>query len=669
MFPAFSAGRMPSVRTRILLFLTLLCYCLIYQADRSQPFLYSRLCNACRDTVARAGRLTPANPDLVFLAIDADSISLDPTTDAVEMYGLTDPKSIESRAFTLMTQRFPWPREIYGLVLQRLVEAGAKVVLFDLTFPTPTDGDQAFREALDKYRDHVVIGSNFVNPSWNGLSRVGASLTRPPDSLVPAVSPMDDRVAYTNFWPDNDEIVRQAQYQLTFEQVEGQLPQPESERFLSLAAEACVKIGKQKAIPADIDPHVLRFTGPPHQAFPPHSLFEIFVPDYWKHNYQGGEFFRDKIVVIGADGNWQHDEHRTPFGSMPGPELHLNAINAALHNDFIRELPPGAVPLLAAAAAILAAIVSIFVGSPWLRLVILVLLDFGGVGAALLAFNRYGLDLPMVAPLAQLNTSILLGMLSDFTQEHIEKKRVRRTLERYVSKELVSQMLDNADSYEQSLGGTIKPVTVLFSDIRGFTSVSTRMEPELLVRQLNEYLGAMVECVFRFEGMLDKFIGDAVMAVWGNIRTHGASVDATSAVKAACAMREQLQRLNRDWKKRGWPEIQIGIAVHHGKVVAGNVGSPQRMEFTVIGEAVNVTWKLQEHTKQIACPFIMSGRVRDLLGQHFRTHSLGQATLPGVGQPVDIYTLPGLESGSGSPVEIGGLATAGVPTDLTLSSR
>ncbi len=642
MFPAFSAGRMPSIRTRILLVLTLLCYCLVYQVDRTEPFFYSHLCNIYRDTLTRTGRFAPPNPDLVFLAIDADSVSLDPTTDGLEMYGLTDPNSIESRAFSLMTRQFPWPREIYGLILQRLVDAGAKVVLFDLTFPTPTDGDGAFRRYLDTYRDHVIIGSNFVNPSWNGLSRLGASLTRPPDSLVPATTPMDDRVAFTNFWPDADNVVRHAQYRVTFEQVGWEVPRDDSERYLSFAAEACVKMGNASSIPADTDARALRFTGPPRETFPPHSLFEIFVPDYWTHNYRNGEFFRGKTVVVGAEGNWQHDEHQTPFGSMPGPELHLNAINAALHGEFVREMPPGTVPLLTALMAIAAAALSLWIGSPWLRLLLLLVADAGCAFVSLYVYNRASFFVPFVAPLAQLNATVLAGMLVDFTQEHLEKKRVRKTLERYVSKDLVGQLLDKPGAFEKSLGGIIKPVTILFSDIRGFTQVTSQSEPHVLVRQLNEYLSAMVACVFQFDGTLDKFIGDAVMAVWGSIHSGGAAADALNAVQAARAMRGELDRLNAQWEKRGWPILKAGVAVHHGDVVVGNVGSAQRMEFTVIGEAVNLTWKLQEKTKELRVPFLMSAAVHTLVESDVATSAVGRTWIPGIQKELEVFTFSDL---------------------------
>jgi adenylate cyclase len=493
---------------------------------------------------------------------------------------------------------------------------------------------------LEKYRNHVVIGSNFVNPSWNGFSRMGASNTRPPETLVPATVPMDNRVAYTNFWPDADEVVRRAQYRVTFEQVEGENPAPGTECFLSLAARAADKAGFGTSIPPRLEPCILRFTGPPRETFPPHSVFEIFVPNYWRHNYRDGQFFRDKIVVVGAEGNWQHDEHLTPFGSMPGPELHLNAINAALHHEFIREMPPATVALLTALGAVLAIGLSVFVRSPWLRLLALAAADISAGWTVLVIFNRQSLYVPLVCPLAQLNLTVLLGMVTDFTQERIEKNRVRRTLERYVSRDLVGEMLDQPGLYQQSLGGVIKPVTILFSDIRGYSAVTARSEPHLLVSQLNEYLTAMVECVFRFGGTLDKFIGDAVMAVWGNIHGQGVQTDALNAVRAARAMQQELSNLNQSWKKRSWPELRMGIAVHHGPVVVGNIGSPQRMEFTVIGDAVNVTWKLQEMTKEISCPFILSKQVQALVNEHFNVTPVGFADMSSLKEPIEIFTIP-----------------------------
>src|SRR4051812_37526886 len=152
--------------------------------------------NFVRDAIARAGRKTAANPDLVFLAIDSDSISSTEENEVEEIYGpFDDPNAIDARALHLMKKQWPWSRAVYGLVLERMIEAGAKVVMFDLTFPTPMVGDEPFRLALDKYRDHVVLGSNFV---YAENSPGGSTVidSQPNKVLIPATKPHDDRVGF-----------------------------------------------------------------------------------------------------------------------------------------------------------------------------------------------------------------------------------------------------------------------------------------------------------------------------------------------------------------------------------------------------------------------------------------------------------------------------------------
>src|SRR5205823_6113437 len=244
-------------------------------------------------------------------------------------------------------------------------------------------------------------------------------------------------------------------------------------------------------------------------------------------------------------------------------------------------------------------------------------------------------------PLAELNAAILLGFVADFTAERLDKNRLRSTLERYVSRDLVRAMLDKPNLYEQSLGGSTRPVTILFSDLRGYSMISARSDPHVLVNQLNEYLTAMVECVFRFGGTLDKFIGDAVMAIWGNVHSNGPRNDAIAAVRAALAMRTELAALNKKWRSLGWPELRAGTAINHGKVVVGNIGSPQRMEFTVIGEPVNLSWKLQELTKQLGCDLLVSEEVRNLVAEHFELHSIGRVNIPGMEAPREVFTICG----------------------------
>ncbi|CAA9270101.1 MAG: Adenylate cyclase [uncultured Chthoniobacterales bacterium] len=601
----------------------------------AHPFVYTRAQNLLRDAISRAGRTTAANPNLIFLAIDPASFGLD-ELDLAD--AASDPTA--AHALALMRNDWPWPREVHALVLERLAAAGAKAVIFDLNFPAPTEGDEPFRLALARHRDRVVVGSNIARADARQAGG-GTEHTRPADNLIPHTVPMDGRVAYVNFWPDEDDVVRRALFRVTVEQMNGNdSPPPDSEEFLSLAARVLQKTGSAERVPPGRGEHIFRYTGPPRQGFRPHSVFEIFAPEYWQRNFRGGEFFRDKIVLIGAEGNWQHDLHATPFGSMPGPEVHLNVINAALQGEFIREVPQGGLWLIVIGAPLLAIGVAIAIRSPWLRLAVLLMCNAGIIGAVLLAYNYLAIYLPTLPALGQLNAIVLLSLVGDFAWERIEKTRVRRTLEKYVSSNVVHELLGSSQQFEQSLGGVIKPVAILFSDIRGYSTVSARTDPQALVGQLNEYLSAMVECVFRHGGTLDKFIGDAVMAVWGNVRSDGASADATSAVLAAIEMREELVRLNADWKRRGLTELRIGIAVNHGDVVVGNIGSPRRMEFTVIGDAVNVSWKLQELTKQVQADLIVSRSVAPLVVEHFELQRLGEFSVRGFDELFEIFAVP-----------------------------
>lgn len=614
--------------------------------ELARPEAYVRLCNLYRDAINRVGRHTPVNNNLVFLAIDAASVNLD-ENDIDELFALGHDNSNEAHALRLMSHRFPWSREVYALVLQRLVDAGAKVVAFDLTFPGPSDADPVFRMALDRYADHVVIGSNFVD----------GTLTRPSDSLIEQTLPIDGRIGFTNFWADDDEVVRRARYHVTFEQVRNTSPKPGSEVFSSMVAVSLRKAGFGNTVPADTADHAIRFTGPPRTGFPSRSLFEIFVPAYWERNYQSGEFFRGKIVIVGAEGNWQHDEHPTPLGNMPGAELHLNAMNAAIHGEFLRELPAVFRVACCMAAALIAIFLSLLLRMPWIRFVAILALSALAIWLGYFSFNRFSVYLPMIGPITAMNTAMLLGLVYDFTSEHLEKGRLRRTLERYVSRDVVHTLLDQPQEYGDTLGGVVRPAAILFSDIRAYSAVTRQSRPQVLVTQLNEYFTAMVECVFQYGGTLDKFIGDALMAVWGTLHSRGAQQDAICAVHAALLMKQKLASLNARWRELGWPELRVGTGVNYGEVVVGNIGSPQRMEFTVIGDAVNLSWELQELTKEYHTDIILSSSVALLVADHFPLTPLTTVATDPMRAGFQVYALEGeiteprVQSNAAAPLE------------------
>jgi adenylate cyclase len=584
----------------------------------AQPILHADAFMA--DLLARVGRKATADPALVFLAIDDRSVSFVPEAGDLEA---ADPA--EKRALELInppandrgTPRWPWPREVHALILDRLVRAGARAVVFDLLFAAETPDDALFRDQLDRARDRVVLASNFVSDTSHVANADVLSYTRPAETLIAndgdPEQPHDDRVGFDNFWVDGDHVIRTTTYRAILD--------GHSEPALSLAATAALKAGLADRIPHGLEPQRLRFAGP-EGTFPPRSVCEIFVPDMWRSNYANGEFFRDKIVIIGASGNWQHDRHATPLHEMPGAEIHLNALNALKAGGFIKTVSSNTTTAIVAACGAVAILLWLFVRSPFARLFVLVALTAGSVGAALLLWNSADLLVPLVAPLAALNISGITSLVADIRAERQAKAQIRWTLERYVSRNVARELMDHPE-YTASQTGVLKPATVLFSDIRNFTQVSARTEPHALLAQLNEYLAVMVDCVFRHGGTLDKFIGDAIMAVWGNVFSAGPAKDAVEAVTCALAMRAALDDLNARWAKEARTQLQVGIALNHGNVIVGNIGSPQRMEFAVIGDAVNMTWKLQEQTKLHGCELLVGKTVADLIGTHFETEQLG----------------------------------------------
>jgi signal transduction histidine kinase len=412
-------------RVIVVVMLTALCAGVASWFDLKRPAYYVQAEYRLRDLVARSGRTTPLNSDLVFLAIDSDSVTLDKDLDVNGLFPSSASNPESRRALEIMSKGWPWNREIYAMILERLVHAGAKVVAYDCLFPAAGPGDDAFRSALDRFKSQVVIGSNFVSPPEVDRSRrIPSSYDPPVERLIPKAATPDDRVGFTNFFTDEDKIVRGTQFRVAFRQRE-----KPTATYVSLSARAVSKAGHPELVPHDLAEQLVRFTGPPRLGFRPHPVFEIFVPEYWEHNYQSGEFFRNKIVVVGAEGKWQKDELATPFGPMPGAEVHLNALNALLHGEFLKELPPLASASITTLAALLGVALCLSIRSPWLRLLALAAADSAGPFCALCFYNYQGLYLPCLAPLLAFNASVLFCLVSDFTFERIERAKLTSTLE------------------------------------------------------------------------------------------------------------------------------------------------------------------------------------------------------------------------------------------------
>lgn len=590
-----------------------------------------------RDLRQCIGRKAAIQPDLVFLALDKSSVQLDTLF----------PEEIEaSPALRLMKAGFPWSREVYALLAERLLAAGARVVVLDLLFPGSGPGDERFRAVLETHPEGVLLGCDFV--AETGGRGMAWRIDLPAETILERRRPLDERLGYVTFWSDPDGAVRRVRMRTSLEEL-SQAPQPAREHFESLSAKILRRLNRADAIP-ESGAHLFRFAGPP-RTFLSHSLYEIFVPELWERNFGAGEFFKDKVVFIGPEGGWSHDEHATPFriidgegALMAGPEIHLNAVNAALQGEFLFE-PSQREEI---ATLLLALVVGVLLSLPrgiMARLLLLAaaVVIYGEI--CFLLYNAKGSLLLFVLPLAVVVTTVGINLVTDYRREQKEKREIRSTLGHYVGQDVVEEILQNPAAYLHSLAGVRREVTVLFSDLRDFTGMTTRRPAKELIAQLNEYFSVMTAAVVAENGTVDKLVGDGLMAVWGNLRTKGTAADAQAAMRAALAMRAGLAELNAKWHARGWPQWRFGIGLDHGEATIGNIGSELKMDFTAIGNAVNAAARIERLTVELGHDIVI-GEAVAAFATDFVTTPAGFVEVKGIARPLSVYLLEGtLEDG------------------------
>jgi adenylate cyclase len=343
--------------------------------------------------------------------------------------------------------------------------------------------------------------------------------------------------------------------------------------------------------------------------------------------------FANKIVFLGFTASGLVDVFNTPFGrsTMPGIQLHASVADSILSGHVIAPASGGS--RIAAVIAIACSIGLLAAFLPFSIAAIASVVLLGAWTAATVAAFGQGHWVNLVQPLASGALALFAGTAYQYAIEGREKRKVSRLFGRYVSKDVYAHLMANPDTAR--LGGTRRDMTVLFSDIRGFTAVTERGDPELLVGQLNEYFTVMVEIVFRHHGTLDKFVGDMVMALFSaplDDRDH-----AEHAVQTAVEMVQALAQLNQRWTAEGQPALDIGIGINSGDMIAGNIGSSAVMSYTVIGDNVNLGARLESLNKDYGTRIIISDATRvRLTGQH-PLRPLGDVVVKGKSRPVAIF--------------------------------
>jgi adenylate cyclase len=582
-----------------------------------------------RDMLSRKGRLNPPDSRLFFVARDSEAMV---TRADIEWYKDDVPPQ-DYHALELMTGRWPWSYEVWALLCERLLTGGARAVVLDILFWQSGAGEEEFRRVLEKFPGQIILASDF------GQGQQVKAWKLPAPGLLPNAPPEHPAIGYDTLIGDFDGKIRRARFQTTLEQLHGGLEPAEGFEGAasSLALRAATKLEPVK-LSRPFQRHLFRYTGPPG-TFRVFSMFNVFA--YWEQNCKNGKLFKDKVVMVGDSGSILHDEAPTPFGTMPGPEIHLNVINALLHHEFLQELPPWAGNLLMVLAVVAAWLLTVLIKKKLALVAAFVFLAAAYVYSVILAYNNAGTIVLAVPPVLAFFGAGFGSFVYDFANETFEKLRIRRTLEAYVSKDVVREVLDNPESYLSKLGGERESVALIVTDLRGFTTMSEEMDSTQLVAQLNEYLSLMVDDIFARRGSVDKFIGDAILAVWGHVKSEGPAQDVTLAIEAALLMKESLGRLNADWEKRGLRTFHMGCGVNFGEVIFGNIGSSRKMEPTVIGDAVNVTSRLEGLTKDYGRDLLVGEAAADLVENTYRLQFVDRVTMKGKTKPLRIYSVVG----------------------------
>jgi adenylate cyclase len=593
-----------------------------------------------------------ASPDIVIAAIDDRSLAdMQPTRG-----------------------RWPWPRDVHAAALQYLRDAGARVVVYDVQFPEGdlnALSDTLFAEALAEAGNAVLAVA--LSPEDMQAERTDGAAELPRFALplrsAPGVPQHENAIAPIAL------LSRQAtavgSISLNAERASGsvrheRLVWGHGGRFypsLALAAARAadparfggavrlkggtLRVGRTE-VPLDRGAMLLHWRGPfgermDRQTYPAYSYSRL-VQSYMavaegRPPLLPPDSLRGKIVVVGVTASGVYDLRKNPFGpGEPGLMVHATALDNLLQGDFMRRAPVWANATTAAVAAFATALVVALVGSGTLATVASLATLLLAVAAGCVAFAG-GVWLDVAAPSLGVGLAYAGAMAASYVTEGRERRRVREMFSRYLDPTVVRQLADG--DAELSLGGKRLPLTILFSDIRGFTALSERLPAETVVEMLCEYLGAMTETVFRHGGTLDKFIGDAVMAFWG--APLPAPDHARRAVECALEMTDELERLNRRWSDAGrLADLRIGIGINTGEAVVGNIGSlKHKLDYTAIGDAVNLASRLEGLNKDMGTTIIISDTTRAALGDGYLLAPLPEAHVKGKEQAVAVHELRG----------------------------
>ena len=558
--------------------------------------------------------------------------------------------------------RWPWSREIIGDLIEGIADYGAKVSALDVVFSETQNplSDAALAEKI-ALSGNVVAGHFFrnemhpIDPDVRAQiqsSRIRQLQIDAGVSSVPLIeyANMDANIAligqgalaygFFNVVSDSDGLFRQLPLLMLYKgdiypsivlQALQQYTRESADVGVGNSGVRAIRLGTY-TIPSNLNGELAVNYYGPGGTIKTYSAVDIIKKRLPQNELQG------KIVFAGFTEIGIYDVRPTPFDpTLPGVEIHATAAANALEQRFI----------IHNSSTIRVERVILFL-LPLVLALLLVLSPSAAVGllaesglcalylaANYLIFSRYLFDLSMLSPLLALGLTTVSSEIYRSLVIDRKGRYMKKAFSNYVSADLVAQIMKNPDSLK--LGGEKREISILFSDIRGFTSLSEKLSPEDLVQVLNEYLNPMTLIVLEEKGTLDKYIGDAVMALYNaplDVADH-----ADHACRSAMKMMVKLAELNRSFIERGIQAIDIGIGINTGDAVVGNMGAAMRFDYTAIGDNVNLASRLEGLNKMYGTHIIVSESTRQMAGSDFHFREIDLVAVKGKQQPIPIYEL------------------------------
>jgi len=598
--------------------------------------------------------------------------------------------------------RWPWPRVVHSMLVDYLARAPAKLVAYDVDFAEPDSrrgfdfggGTMSGAESDQALVDSVKAAGNVIllaDATYN--AQAGESSGLPPTGFTfdaagaverriiyppfPALAPAGAALGHNFFVLDPDGPLR---HTVPFARSQSHLI---PSLGLAAAVRAAgvaprdVRIEGDRLIVGDrrmplewrrvrtaggaerYQWALIHFRGPAlsddlqRRTYQTHSFFDLVAAEQEILNHRkpaiDPALFRDRIVFVGTTASGLFDVFETPFanGRMPGINIHAAVADDVLSNRSIEQARIAVRVATVMAMALLTAFAAVMLPAWWAAAAAAIAVAIFAWGASRAFAGGYWINLTQ--PVLASSFALFGGVAYQYFVEGREKRQMKKLFGQYVSRDVFAELV--ADPSRARLGGHRRQMTVLFSDIRGFTTLTERGEPEAIVAMLNEYFTRMVTIVFRHQGTIDKFVGDMVMALFGAPLDDAAHAE--HAVEAALDMVDALHELNARWQAQGREPLDIGIGINTGPMIAGNIGSEAIMSYTVIGDAVNLGSRLESLNKQYGTRIIISQTTRAALDGRYLIRPLGEVVVKGKSEPVAIFELTGRSTTAAARVEAG----------------